>query len=157
MDWASSVLKKRGLPGYQMGRLAFESRIVDHLDDARKALEDFGGAGWICFASAVAEVTEGKVPQGTPLCAELFRETKGGTESMQLRQEGSGWRVVKWNRTDERPDGTDHRLVEHRLARIGGGELHYDVAWRRDDEGNWRPWAARLKNARATDPMEGPR
>ncbi|MDI9631257.1 MAG: hypothetical protein QM311_07355 [Acidobacteriota bacterium] len=103
---------------------------------ALQALKDFGGRGWVCFTDEVVELDGAALQRGgIPLSAELCTEA----ESLHLRQEGSGWRLVRMATRE----GSEHLVFTERRERLGGGTLTYEVAWRRDED-TWRPWCARL-------------
>lgn len=131
------LLEGRGLAAPRPA--TFEVVASDQLADpagALAALRAFGGRGWVCFTDEVVEPDDAaSLRDGIPLSAELC--TAG--ESLHLRQEGSGWRLVRMATRE----GSDHLVFTESRERLGGGTLTYEVAWRRD-EAAWRPWCARL-------------
>lgn len=119
---------------------------IEGEDEALARLRSFGGAGWACYVSRVGtngariDVADGsQLPDGKVLWAELVN----GAESLHLRYVGPRWHATHFERVPAGTEGATHWIFTHAMAREGGGELRYEVAWRMEDDA-WRPWAARL-------------
>ena len=112
-------------------------------EEVLSAVREFGGSGWICYSDRVVEVRGGDAPDGAVLSGELCR----GTVSLHVRFLGGKWVAHRI----ERFDGEEHLLFRKDYARLAppgqggeGGTVSYEIAWKRDDKGVWRPWASRF-------------
>lgn len=138
IDWALELLRDHKLGEPERGRLEVETEAVTDPNQVRKRLEQFGGLGWMCLTGEIVEVRAGRaIPPGTVLSAELAK----GDESLHLRQSQTGWTLSRIAKAK----GDGQLLFKEPRLRIGGGTLHYQVAWACDgDDGVWKPRCARL-------------
>jgi hypothetical protein len=120
------------------GGLNIRSSQLSTQEEVRQALSEFSGEGWVMLTDRVVDCRAGvELPEGIILAAECAK----GERSLHLRQEGSGWQGW-WMEHDKEEEGC---LFEESFERIPWGRLHYEVHWKPDGEGVWRPVGCRLK------------
>ncbi len=124
-------------PAPERGEIVVVGREEIDLDgEVRLALASFGGEGWVATADEVAEVRDGELPPGRPLCAELVR----GSRSLHLRLEGARFVAA----TLERREGEGVVRIEERVRQgRAGGTVRYEVLWEPGPDG-LRPALSRL-------------
>lgn len=140
MSWLESTLRQRGLVPY---RRAYFDTTREHISELRvvqERLSSFSGAGWICFCSSVEEHAPGDPVDEIPLSAEL----SNGSSSLHLRQADAGWALTTITEVSAGPDGEQYWIERTEHACVGGGNLHYDTAWRLSPGDVWRPSLSRF-------------
>ncbi len=142
MDVLEPIFEEFDLgPAPTPARVTVQATELSHAD-ALAAAREFDGHGWACTTDSVHDDVRGAELGGDDkmlLWAELCRRDG---RSLHLRHVGDD----RWAAHEivVAPGEGEDLIVSHRLARIGGGALLYEVAWRRDDEGIYRPWASRF-------------
>jgi hypothetical protein len=99
--------------------------------------------GWICFTDKVAAFYSASeleaLGNGTILSGELAKEN----ESVHIRQSGSGWTVIHY----AIGIGADCLMLPEEYISTENKQLDrlkYEVYWKKDDSGCYRPWAGRF-------------
>lgn len=146
MHWSTEILKDSSLSVPAGDGLEIEVLRFIGSDAGRAALLSFGGHGWVCLASEVFVGKPADLPDGQILNGELVGDD--GT-SLHVRRCSEGYIAHRIHRATK---CADQLIFLHSLATVQRGTIHYEVAWRPDDEGVWRPWASRLAQV---DPYHG--
>ncbi|NOZ85855.1 MAG: hypothetical protein GXP49_06265 [Deltaproteobacteria bacterium] len=122
LGWAKELIEMKGLASLERGRMEVQEQVLDDGIKVLESIKDFGGQGWICFTDRVDIVdASGQIGDGNVLSAELCK----GDVSLHVRYIGDKWHVYKI----QEGQGTEHLVLDEERLRIGGGSLHYRVAW----------------------------
>lgn len=148
MDGADFDAIKALCEGASRAYVTVRRRLCATEAEARAALAELQGEGWVCGVSETpTRWTDGVLPPSALLSAEV---KTGSGSSVQLRYVGDRW--VLTTVTESTTEG-EHECVVFDVSYLtslegaSGMKMKYRVFWRLEPDdpiGVWRPWVARF-------------
>lgn len=154
--WAQSIInntlnERQDTPGQTFvarGNMRVETRRMHNLQEVAQCMRNLRGRGWCALVDKLCPLSDSEWPDEHVLMAEKV----DGRTSYHLRWDGQAWLLA----TISREDSGQHWIFTHKLARIGGGSLTYEVAWKPDEQGILRPHVSRLVDVHDIQTEEEP-
>jgi|GEM_PF-3795983 len=102
IDAINVLLAKEGIPAPARGGMMVHTEQIPQASGVAARVAAFGVAeGWICYTGGVEVLPAGTkvvIPPGSYI---VSAELAAGQRSLHVRQQGRGWLVAEYTRTDE--------------------------------------------------------
>ncbi len=138
------ILRKNHLGSLRRGGFGVTAKKADSPRGAWGLVREFAPEqGWACLTDRVAVLNTSNelaaLETGIPLSGEFL----SGVRSLHLRQGGEGWEAWIIERHEA---GDDLWYAEDFIgtSAAGGRKLRYEIFWRREPDGAYRPAASRF-------------